>query len=659
MRDDLHPGHDDTMPDIPAGERIRDFDDPGQFLEELGEDMGVAEATGGAFPSYRPGTHVYLIDIDRTLRITVTPDYAFTLLHLGNHDLDLLDSGPTTLQAAGILPYLRDYIDNQDRTITTTSVHYPPPDTSAPTVHTTVAGLADRLNRNVLFTDTRIQWPGNTIAVVLGDGNIESHTPAGLETLTAAEFLTRLDAESPSDVTIHGPDDPTDWGDEQHSLDAILTNLAAARGLGLEQLRGDLAGHLETYFDRYIQDITTHEIDIAQARENAWRRGFDKGPFVDDDTARGVEDARRIEFDNTIITARVGALNTEIAALRSGLATDNRSIAYSGLHFILPIVTAQPGTLANSVFIQRGITRHALINDPTPGALVYYFLQHPDKHAYRHGTTPTRHIHAATIPGVTGQGSQFDAPVPGAPPIGAGNYCAAVGLRYAKAKNPNTPITPPAGDTYALSGMSAGEFNGYAHAELQVFDSHDLIGEHLLGLGDGAMALVVDGYHGPGDEYGVGAHHTVFYNESGTVMVHDPSSPGRDYPLREHPIADIRVITAILFAPDGVWQTIPGGVDGVTVLGAVLIGAPHSPADAPVRDLTSKQGEALEQFAIDEDYTAAARRLGVTSSSTVHRHVAAAVRRLGAADVGQAVDWQLEAVGRGVGVEQVAREARQ
>ncbi|MGW4775022.1 hypothetical protein ACWEO2_44255, partial [Nocardia sp. NPDC004278] len=115
-------------------------------------------------------------------------------------------------------------------------------------------------------------------------------------------------------------------------------------------------------------------------------------------------------------------------------------------------------------------------------------------------------------------------------------------------------------------------------------------------------------------------------------------------------------------APDGVSRTTPGGADGTAAPGTTPIGAPHSPADAPVRRpelvLTPRQREILEQYVIDESYKEAGKRLGDTNKATVFQHVASAVRKLGAADVWQVVDWQRDADDRGVVVEQIAEEAR-
>ncbi|WP_067669179.1 hypothetical protein [Nocardia miyunensis] len=97
------------------------------------------------------------------------------------------------------------------------------------------------------------------------------------------------------------------------------------------------------------------------------------------------------------------------------------------------------------------------------------------------------------------------------------------------------------------SGMSALELEDAAGAPLHRFDDHDSIVDHLLDLGPGSVALVVDAYHGPTDRYGVGAHAYLMHNSDGEIRVIDWAAEQR------HPRAssDVRSTHAILYTGGG------------------------------------------------------------------------------------------------------------
>ncbi|WP_280456344.1 ADP-ribosyltransferase [Nocardia brasiliensis] len=151
--------------------------------------------------------------------------------------------------------------------------------------------------------------------------------------------------------------------------------------------------------------------------------------------------------------------------------------------------------------------------------------------------------------------------------------CAPSALRYAADKYPGAPITVPAQDSVGLDGMSAERFNRHAGGELRTFTSHAEIEEDLRQLGAGAFALVVDAYHGPVDEHGIGAHTVVFENDHMYVHGYDPITESY-YPLDLHPTGNVRAITAIVYRPDGSVYTADRPGDGAAVLGDTRIGAP-------------------------------------------------------------------------------------
>ncbi|WP_216900869.1 hypothetical protein [Nocardia alni] len=101
-----------------------------------------------------------------------------------------------------------------------------------------------------------------------------------------------------------------------------------------------------------------------------------------------------------------------------------------------------------------------------------------------------------------------------------------------------------------VEGMTAEELQDDAGGPLQFFHGHNDIAQHLIDLGHDSTALVVDTYHGPADEHGVGAHAYVLVNDHGTITVHDPST-GVVRPLGRHTPAYIQTTHAILYTPTG------------------------------------------------------------------------------------------------------------
>ncbi|WP_236639162.1 T3SS effector HopA1 family protein [Nocardia brasiliensis] len=157
--------------------------------------------------------------------------------------------------------------------------------------------------------------------------------------------------------------------------------------------------------------------------------------------------------------------------------------------------------------------------------------------------------------------------------------CAPLALRYVADQNPRAPITAPAQHSVGLGGMSAEQFNRHAGGELRTFTSHAEIEDELRQLGAGAFALVVDAYHGPVDEHGIGAHTVVFENDHTIVHGYDPITEDY-YPIDRHPTANVRAITAIVYRPDGSVYTADREADGAAVLGDTRIGAPDRSAVA-------------------------------------------------------------------------------
>ncbi|MQY22248.1 WXG100-like domain-containing protein [Nocardia macrotermitis] len=134
------------------------------------------------------------------------------------------------------------------------------------------------------------------------------------------------------------------------------------------------------------------------------------------------------------------------------------------------------------------------------------------------------------------------------------------------------------------SGMSATELEDAAGAPLRSFDGHDSIGDQLLDMGPGSVALVVDAYRGPTDRYGVGAHAYLMHNEGGVIRVIDPATGQR----RSRASADIRSTHAILYSDRGVPRPLPERRAGPAEhLGAVRIGTHRTEQE---RDLESGSG---------------------------------------------------------------------
>ncbi|MBY8857161.1 hypothetical protein K7711_11785 [Nocardia sp. CA2R105] len=103
-------------------------------------------------------------------------------------------------------------------------------------------------------------------------------------------------------------------------------------------------------------------------------------------------------------------------------------------------------------------------------------------------------------------------------------------------------------DKVGRSGMSALELEDAAGAPLHPFDDHDSIGDHLLDLGPGSVALVVDTYRGRTDRYGVGAHAYLMHNSGNEIRVIDPTT-GQQHSRTS---SDIRSTHAILYTARGV-----------------------------------------------------------------------------------------------------------
>ncbi|MCP2317556.1 Alpha/beta hydrolase, partial [Nocardia amikacinitolerans] len=133
--------------------------------------------------------------------------------------------------------------------------------------------------------------------------------------------------------------------------------------------------------------------------------------------------------------------------------------------------------------------------------------------------------------------------------------CAELALRLIKRLTGSTTIEPPNGSV-GLAGMSPAQVQEATGGQLRQFADHEAIQRQLLDMPEGSIALVVDEYAAPVDEYGVGAHAYVLRHESdpdgadGIVMVRDP---GADYTKRFPPIVsrEVRGTYAILLDPQG------------------------------------------------------------------------------------------------------------
>ena len=158
-------------------------------------------------------------------------------------------------------------------------------------------------------------------------------------------------------------------------------------------------------------------------------------------------------------------------------------------------------------------------------------------------------------------------------------------------------------DRVGRSGMSALELEDAAGAPLHPFDDHDNIGDHLLDLGPGSVALVVDTYRGRTDRYGVGAHAYLMHNSGGEIRVIDPAT-GRQHSRTS---ADVRSTHAILYTDNGIPHLLPEQrTSRAEHFGAVRIGthqrtegddtAERRPGDPPLeRDSTVERLDGEEE----------------------------------------------------------------
>ncbi|MEU2034657.1 alpha/beta hydrolase [Nocardia amamiensis] len=137
------------------------------------------------------------------------------------------------------------------------------------------------------------------------------------------------------------------------------------------------------------------------------------------------------------------------------------------------------------------------------------------------------------------------------------NECAPRALRWIQRLTGSAVVRLPAGEI-GPPGMSADELESHAGGRLRAYgadprlsDPHDLMAARLRLLGDGASVLVVDQYHGPADEHGVGAHAYVLTNDNGTIMVHDDSvGEPHPYPPRTS-TRDLAGTWGIFYDSDG------------------------------------------------------------------------------------------------------------
>ncbi|WP_446224412.1 hypothetical protein ACTWPB_04285 [Nocardia sp. IBHARD005] len=98
--------------------------------------------------------------------------------------------------------------------------------------------------------------------------------------------------------------------------------------------------------------------------------------------------------------------------------------------------------------------------------------------------------------------------------------------------------------------MSAAELENAAGSRLERFETYGAVAGRLGELGNGATAIVVDEFHGPSDENGVGAHAYVITNENGRMVVLDKALGSG--PLRFPPDGtNVASTHAIIFKPDG------------------------------------------------------------------------------------------------------------
>ncbi|GEM36727.1 hypothetical protein NN4_12460 [Nocardia ninae NBRC 108245] len=130
------------------------------------------------------------------------------------------------------------------------------------------------------------------------------------------------------------------------------------------------------------------------------------------------------------------------------------------------------------------------------------------------------------------------------------NDCGPLALRRLIDLTGSTVVRLPA-DPVGDAGMSRLELEAAAGARLHRFADHNGIAVQLLGIGEGATALVVDTYHGPADTNGVGAHAYLLRVSDGAVVVIDPST-NRRYGFPPVTPADLTATHAVVYTAHGV-----------------------------------------------------------------------------------------------------------
>ncbi|MFI5779357.1 alpha/beta hydrolase [Nocardia sp. NPDC051570] len=145
----------------------------------------------------------------------------------------------------------------------------------------------------------------------------------------------------------------------------------------------------------------------------------------------------------------------------------------------------------------------------------------------------------------------------------------------AKVRMPEHPV--------GVTGMSQRDLEDAAGASLRPVADHGEIAARLLGIGEGATALVLDTYHGPTDAYGVGAHAYLLRMENGAVVVIDPGAGLRHGfpPVVPKELGSTR---AIVYSAHGEPVDAPvlgqdGPEDGVPRAGAIISVSTQSMAD--------------------------------------------------------------------------------
>ncbi|MGW4247280.1 alpha/beta hydrolase, partial [Nocardia sp. NPDC004722] len=103
------------------------------------------------------------------------------------------------------------------------------------------------------------------------------------------------------------------------------------------------------------------------------------------------------------------------------------------------------------------------------------------------------------------------------------NDCGPQALQHVQELTGNPNIHVPEDPQIAHQGMSAEELENAAGAHMQPVDTPGVLADQLYRLGDGATAIVIDEFHGPVDENGVGAHAYTVTNDGGMLVIHDPA----------------------------------------------------------------------------------------------------------------------------------------